>query len=122
MYDNYNDRITTDPENIEWKRHAREGRKVDAIKSFRVLTGAGLKPAKDVVEEYCIVNQRRAAAETVTTRTVQLPGGAALNIISNGKFSAIQYTRNEAINLSDDELPQAIADAVLRHLHENTVA
>jgi ribosomal protein L7/L12 len=35
----------------------RQGRKIEAIKAYRVATGAGLKDAKDVVEEL----QRRAA-------------------------------------------------------------
>lgn len=37
----------------EWQDHARGGRKVEAIKVVRALTGFGLKEAKDAVEYWC---------------------------------------------------------------------
>lgn len=119
--DVYMDRITTDHENVTWKVFARAGSMVEAIKRFRADTGAGLYEAKVVVETYADARKQAEAAGSVTTRTIQLPG-AVLNVISNGTFSAIQYTRTEAVNISDADLPQAIADAVMRHLHENPVA
>lgn len=36
----------------EVKAHLRAGRKVSAIKAYRESTGAGLKEAKDAVEDY----------------------------------------------------------------------
>lgn len=108
-------RITEDSENIEWKQLARNpADRVPAIKSFRILTGAGLKAAIEVVDEYVATFARKKAHGEVTTRTVLLPDGV-LHIISNGSFSTIQHCHNVAVNVTDDDLPQAIADAVLQY-------
>jgi ribosomal protein L7/L12 len=40
------------PDDSEWKKLAREGKTIDAIKLFRHTSGHGLKESKDAVEAY----------------------------------------------------------------------
>lgn len=48
--------------NNDWRISAILGRKIDAIKTFRELTGAGLKEAKDCVENFCRLTSTEEAA------------------------------------------------------------
>lgn len=111
--------IIEDAENIEWKALLRDGLVIESIKFFRGAYGAGLKEAKDVVEEY---RERLNSGEVfngrntgVTSYTVNLPDGGTLNVISNALYTSIVYNRVESVNLRADKVPQAIADAVLKY-------
>lgn len=44
--------VDTSAKKEEWKRHAEEGRKINAIKHYRELHGSSLRDAKDAVELY----------------------------------------------------------------------
>lgn len=95
--------IATHPEGMVWKREARNGRVVDAIKALREFTKQevnevlGLKEAKDVVESY--INYVRVL-ET-TKNIVELNKGVALHVypMIDGSFrvehvSAMDPVRN----------------------------
>lgn len=106
--------IKNDQPQTDWKVKARAGRKVEAIKSLRELTGSGLKEAKDAVEEYCAYSQRYDApfinGVTTTTTKIRMGDGSTLEVVSNGAWASIVRTQNVAVNVPADKLLQTIAD------------
>lgn len=91
---------------------ARSGRKVEAIKALRELTGSGLKEAKDAVEEYCIGASRFDApfGNGVTTTKIRMGDGSTLEVVNNGAWASIVRTQTVAVNVPADKLLQTIAD------------
>lgn len=126
-------RITQDHEQAKWKVLARTpevgewsiSNKVQAIKAFRDLYKAGLKEAKDTVEEY---TRRLAAGEPVGfdlpegTKVVNFPGGY-LTIIAEGERGgySIYKTITEKVwqNIPEADLLQYVGDAMrdIGHWH-----
>lgn len=111
--------IKADAEYNDWKVKARADRKVDAIRAFRDRTGAGLREAKDVVEEY-MERVRHGEVFNGTgdnvTHVVTLPNGGMLHVIYGASGVAkLQYVSTEAERVAPHNLPQAIADAVLKY-------
>lgn len=104
--------IKNDTPQTLWKVNARDGRKVEAIKALRTLTGSGLKEAKDAVEEYCAYSQRYDAPfiNGVTTTKIRMGDGSTLEVVSNGAWASIVRTQTVAVNVPVATLLQTIAD------------
>lgn len=105
MNSDFFDYIDSDRESCAWKTLARGGSLVEAIKSFRSQYGAGLKEAKDVVEEYN--NRRRQQASSATVIAVH--GGELFVTRGDDGFYDIMYAKKLA-RLSEAKVMQAIAD------------
>lgn len=117
----YRDRITADSESAKWKVIARDrNRRVEAIKEFRHMTGAGLKEAKDTVEEYADRLGRgevfSGTANSVTLTRVRLGPEDELVITSDGPHgNTVQHIRTVGVYISNGCLPQFIADFVMKN-------
>jgi hypothetical protein len=118
--DLYGSHIKNDASTEQWKVHAREDRKVEAIKAFRVLTGAGLKEAKDIVEAYAMDGVQMAidrdnASGAVKTTKIDLANGSRLEVVDNGRHAQVLLTRHIGVNIRSEDLLQAIADYSLQY-------
>lgn len=109
--------------NTEWKRFAREGRKVEAIKSLRNLYGGnviGLKDAKDLVEEYAASTGLYDSGDTIALgpygdQTIALNPNAKLDIqaMPSGKYRVTLVT-SEDFAVHPADLLQMVADLSAR--------
>lgn len=121
--------ITSDGPDVDWKVLARgignelpgeRNKKVEAIRAFRENARfwhkPGLYEVKCLVEEYA----RRLKAgelteEGVSVQRVVLDDKTSLTLTKANGFTTITYTRVEAEQLYDNEVAQAIANAVLAY-------
>ena len=116
MADNpYHNHLTDDGETVEWKVLARTGKKVPAIKEFRRATGSGLYEAKTLVEDYIAMYERGAfSLYTDGVINVRVQRGVSLTLTTKNNLTTIVANVEVNANLIPAELPQAVADAILR--------
>lgn len=92
--------INTYPEDDIWKREARAGRLIEAIKIVRADSGHGLKDAKDIVEFY-MNETKKAKPPTVTT--MLLANGNTLRVTKTDTEWAVEYIRKpETFSVYDE--------------------
>lgn len=110
--------LTADAEAISWKVFARANKPIDAIKEVRRLYGAGLRDAKDIVEEYRSMVRVHAAREGMGTahRTVTLDSNTTLTIKPNGDGTFhITKTSMACQSATESDLLQVIANLTADH-------
>lgn len=116
----YSYRVTSDPESAVWKTQARADRKVEAIKTFRANTGAGLLEAKQVVEHYIAdyeQKQREAGSNPAQgNRIINLRPCTRLLVSQPmpGFYNIKEITERDLGVVSEYDLLQFIADAAVR--------
>lgn len=103
--------IDQDSETCRWKAFVRGGSIIEAIREFRSLYGAGLKEAKDVVEEY----RNRLTRAAGDLRVITLGGGSELQVkkIYDGSYELKVLTSHGRVK--EDELLQTVANIVRDH-------
>lgn len=114
---NLGQNILNDSENIAWKKYARDGRKIEAIKALRGQTGAGLKEAKDAVELY--LESRHRFDDGMTTQTIRLNDNEYLLVTGDGNHYSIQYVTTIDSAVPASRLLQAVANAVINATRES---
>ncbi|WEM34523.1 hypothetical protein [Xanthomonas phage X1] len=116
----YTYRIQNDSETVVWKSQARDDRKVEAIKSFRAATGAGLLEAKQVVEHYKSLydqKMREVGSKPASgNRIVNLRLGTRLVVAEDvpGFFKVKEITERDLGIVDEYDLLQFIADTAAR--------
>ena len=116
MADNpFQKHLTDDAETVEWKVLARADQKVAAIKEFRRQTGASLYEAKNIVVDYFDMYARGAfSMNNDGVINVRVQRGVNLTLTTKNNLTAIVVNIEVSSNLTPTEMPQAIADAILR--------
>lgn len=107
MKNHFSRYIDSDPDHASWKVLARSGSLVEAIKEFRSKYGAGLKEAKDVVEDY--IDQYKTG--NLTEKRVRLADGSEVIIkdLINGDVHLTLFKSEDLGVHPRDALLQAIA-------------
>lgn len=117
MYYRY---IEIDPAFIDWKVKARNGELVAAMRSFRERSidcqRPGLYEVKELVEEYIRRHKSGSVTESnIEVTRVTLSPKVTLVLTKEKGLTTITYTSVEAEQLYDNEVPQAIANAILAY-------